>query len=117
MDNAWELQLNAQTLTDTNNVWLHLHVNTLLEITNHTATNILQSFYHDPKENKNDGNKSSSTLQLPNQPSPGETSHKQNKRNNQPLWATIAQKKQSTCAQKSGLWKSLTSSFPGGCHS
>jgi len=71
MDDAWGLQLTAQTLTDANNVRLHLRINTLSEITDHTGTTILPSFYNEPTNNEHNVNTSGSTLQWPNQPSPG----------------------------------------------
>jgi len=71
MNDAWTLNLNVQTLTDANNIWLYLHINMLSEITDHIGTTILQSFYNKPNKGDATANKSGSQLQWPHQPCPG----------------------------------------------
>ncbi len=71
MNDASNLPLTTQTLTDANHVHLYLRVNMLSEITNHTGTIILPSFYTRPEPNTSPHNPSGSNLTWPHRQCPG----------------------------------------------
>ena len=76
MNDASNLPLTTQILSDANHVRLYLRVNMLSEITDHTGTTILPSFYTRPEPDTSPHNPSGSTLTWPHQQCPGKRAWK-----------------------------------------